>query len=74
MTKYESIYNFSVISEIGKGNTVYVIDKAFHNSIQAIRKVNDLSVDVLFAIINNPKQDNRFEFYKIIESEKKNEQ
>ena len=69
MSRFETIYNFKVLDEIGQGNTVFVINKTEYEKPTAIRIANEMCVSDLMSIINYDNNDNRFDFYKIIESE-----
>lgn len=66
MEKYTNVYDFKVFSTVGKGETVYVIDK----KMRVIGIVNDLSVQEVTNILNNAEiEKDRYEFYKIEVSE-----
>lgn len=59
---YITIYDFNVIEEIRKGETVYSIDKL----TQQVENVNELEVADLCECLNtSDKETGRFEFYKI---------
>ena len=67
MKEYKKIYYFNVFDEITKGETVYMIDRARSNTNFAITKANDRSTEIVCEAINHNDEDNRYEFYKVVE-------
>ena len=62
---YKKVYYFNVLDELKNGETVYVIDK----EDKTISKVNTMVAEDLITLLDYPHDDDRFEFYKIIETE-----
>ena len=69
MKKYEEVYSFHVLNEISNGEKIYIIDRSYYNSIYAIRIANDMNAQKLINIVNRNNDDNRFEFYKVVETD-----
>lgn len=69
MTRYEEVYSFHVFDEIYKGEEIYFIDRSYYNSTRAIRIANDMNAQKLIDIVNCNNDDNRFEFYKVVETD-----
>ena len=69
MKEYKKIYAFNVFDEITKGETVYLIDRAQDNSMVAISRANKESTERICEIIKHNNEDNRYEFYKVVETD-----
>lgn len=69
MKKYEKIYAFDVIDEIKKGEEVYLIDRARRNTNFAVTKANKESTEKICEVLNHNNEDNRYEFFKVVETE-----
>jgi hypothetical protein len=64
MKDYKQVYEFNVLSEIEKGNTVCMVDK----QLGLVLVANDTPAEVLLKAIKN-KENERYYFYKEIETE-----
>lgn len=63
--KYRTVYHFSAMDEVEKGNTVYCLDKRK----RTVYTINDLCLTTALRIIRDAKDDNdRFVFWKEIEN------
>ena len=60
MLVYDDVYNFSVLSEVQKGEEVYMINKR----TKEITYVNTMTVASLLLAINDKSRDNGIEFFK----------
>ena len=60
MLVYDDVYNFSVLSEVQKGEDVYMINKR----TKEITYVNTMTVASLLLAINDKSRDNGIEFFK----------
>lgn len=69
MTRYEEVYSFHVLNEIYNGKEIYIIDRSYYNSTHAIRIANDMNAQKLINIVNCKNDDNRYEFYKVVETD-----
>jgi hypothetical protein len=61
--KYKTIYSFSVMDEIEKGNTVYCLDRG----TKSVTIINDVCVEAALFLLRDAKEDTteRFEFWKV---------
>lgn len=66
MTKYEKVFNFSVLQEIENGENVYFLDRDKVSSDEAIISAEDMTIKELFEFIKLVGADtsNRYEFFK----------
>ena len=60
---YKTIYSFSVLDEIEKGNTVYCLDR----KNKSVHIINDVCVETALSLLRDAKEDKteRFEFWKV---------
>lgn len=63
MSRFETIYSFRVLDEIGAGKTVYVVDRTKADQSTAICTANEMYAGELLQIINHDNSDNRYEFF-----------
>jgi hypothetical protein len=62
MEKYVNVYDFKVVDEISKGETIYVVDR----QMRVVGTVNELSINEVFKILDNAELGNgRYDFYKV---------
>ena len=73
MKKYQTVYSFRVLDEITVGEIVYVVDRSQEYSCNSIQQANHMKTEELLRVINHDNSNNRYEFYKIVESEDKTE-
>lgn len=60
---YKTVYCFSVMDEVEKGEEVYCLDKRE----KEVSKMNDLTFEYALSLISDAKEDNdRYEFWKEI--------
>lgn len=59
--KFRTVYCFSVIDEVERGEEVYCLDKRE----KEVSKMNDLNLEYALRLINDAKEDNdRYEFWR----------
>lgn len=68
MKDFKNVYEFNVLSEIEKGNTVHMVDK----ELGLVLVANDTPAEILLKAVKN-KENERYSFYKVIETEEGNE-
>lgn len=63
MKKFKTVFAFDVIDEVAKGTEVFLIDRC----AEEIECVNDSSLSEIVSALKGDNNDNRFEFYKVVE-------
>lgn len=64
--KYEDVYAFKVLDEIRAGNKIYLLDKSRAENSNAVVIVNDMRIEALLKVIDDPDRDNRYAFFKCV--------